>query len=82
MEEAKAKFGDDYSFWPDGYVLPQQWEQFSRFYETAGIPTPIILKPSRNAMGNGIKCITSIDQVELSDDYVQKQIPLAQQFVP
>lgn len=80
MQVMKDRFGDEYSFWPDGYVLPNDWDKLAQYYALTGVPTPIILKPSRNAMGNGIRCITSLDQLSLDDEYVQKQIPLAQQL--
>jgi len=72
------------SFWPETYRLPMQWEEFKaafEAYEKAGDFTPFILKPPFAARGEGIQLATSIDQVDVNSEFIQKKIPIAQRYI-
>lgn len=44
-------------------------------------PGPFILKPPLAARGEGIKLVTSLEQVDEMPDYIKAKIPLAQRYV-
>lgn len=82
---AKARFGDaPFSFWPQGWVLPDDYSALEAHYQTQedGINQfPIILKPSMAACGNGIRCITAIDQLPVDDPFLKFK-SVAQHYIP
>jgi hypothetical protein len=48
----------------------------------ASNPIPFILKPPLAARGEGIKLITSMEQIDEMADYIKAKIPLAQRYIP
>lgn len=74
VERAKAKFGAGaFDFWPRGWVLPDQYPLLQAYYASQpnGLSQfPIILKPALQACGNGIRCITGIDQLPSDDPFL------------
>eukprot|EP01121_Diplochlamys_sp_Union-15-3_P014624 TRINITY_DN4686_c0_g1_i4.p1 TRINITY_DN4686_c0_g1~~TRINITY_DN4686_c0_g1_i4.p1 ORF type:complete len:278 (-),score=40.42 TRINITY_DN4686_c0_g1_i4:490-1278(-) len=79
---AKLNAQKEYDFWPKGYNLPEEWEDFVQMYKDHGDQEiPYIIKPSRQAMGNGIICITHASQLDKDSEYVQTKTPVAQQYI-
>eukprot|EP01130_Rhizamoeba_saxonica_P001979 TRINITY_DN11798_c0_g1_i1.p1 TRINITY_DN11798_c0_g1~~TRINITY_DN11798_c0_g1_i1.p1 ORF type:complete len:459 (-),score=93.69 TRINITY_DN11798_c0_g1_i1:156-1532(-) len=75
----QESYPQEYSFWPLGYNLPVDWEYFEQ--DISNNPRPFILKPARCAMGMGIRCATSIDQVDLQSEFIQNKEPVAQEYI-
>jgi hypothetical protein len=86
IELAKSRFGEAaFSFWPSGWNLPEDYDKLKAFYEARTEEeereTPIILKPSMQACGNGIRCITSISQLPPDDPFLNIK-SVAQYYIP
>lgn len=84
FERQKARFGEaPFSFWPSGWNLPQDYEKLKQFYESRGDQgdIPVILKPSMQACGNGIRCITNIQQLPPDDPFLSIK-SVAQYYIP
>eukprot|EP01120_Amphizonella_sp_Union-15-10_P010518 TRINITY_DN421_c0_g1_i1.p1 TRINITY_DN421_c0_g1~~TRINITY_DN421_c0_g1_i1.p1 ORF type:complete len:480 (-),score=66.72 TRINITY_DN421_c0_g1_i1:26-1390(-) len=78
----KLKGEKHYDFWPNGFWLPEEFEEFTRFYKNRGDERiPFIIKPSRCARGDGIICITHVSEIEKNSEYIQKQTPVAQEYI-
>lgn len=83
IEQAKSLYGEEpFSFWPRGWNLPEEYDQLKAHYDAMGEEqTPIILKPSMQACGNGIRCVTSIHQLPRDDPFLQIK-SVAQYYIP
>lgn len=89
ITSAKLRFGEaPFSFWPNGWNLPEEYDALREFYEkrrqeaAGGDPSfPVILKPSLQACGNGIRCITDIDQLSRDDPFLEIK-SVAQHYIP
>ena len=89
ITSAKLRFGEaPFSFWPNGWNLPEEYDALREFYEkrrqeaAGGDPSfPVILKPSLQACGNGIRCITDIDQLPRDDPFLEIK-SVAQHYIP
>jgi hypothetical protein len=81
---AKSKYGEAaFSFWPEGWNLPDEYDRLEEHYKSKGEGTefPIILKPSMQARGNGIRCITAISQLPRDDPFLKIK-SVAQHYIP
>lgn len=84
IADYKLRFGEAaFSFWPMGWNLPEQYEQLAEYYKSRGSDAefPIILKPSMQACGNGIRCITSMTQLPRDDPFLEIK-SVAQHYIP
>jgi len=85
IESSKLRYGEEaFSFWPKGWNLPEEYEHLKAHYES--LPrdveqTPIILKPSMQACGNGIRCITHLSQLPPDDPFLKIK-SVAQYYIP
>ncbi|KAF1318847.1 Tubulin polyglutamylase, partial [Globisporangium splendens] len=83
LASCKRRFGASYSFFPDGFTLPNQMDAFRRLLQredalllstttatAASRPKPSIwiLKPPASACGRGICVVTSKDVDSISED--------------
>lgn len=74
FERQKARFGEaPFSFWPQGWNLPEDYDKLKSYYEARGEGNdiPVILKPSMQACGNGIRCMTNMSQLPEDDPFLQ-----------
>lgn len=80
---AKLKYGSEaFGFWPEGWNLPEEYDQLCEYYLSKdGEQVPIILKPSMQACGNGIRCITDMSQLPRDDAFLQIK-SVAQVYIP
>jgi hypothetical protein len=79
----KIRYGQEFSFWPNGYWLPRDWDQWVKYYESNSDRShiPFILKPPRLNRGEGIRCVTHYTQVDINSEFIQKDQPLAQEYI-
>lgn len=84
MQAQKLRFGEaPFSFWPSGWNLPDEYAALKDFYDSRidSQGCPIILKPSMEACGNGIRCITNIAQLPPDDPFLAVK-SVAQHYIP
>lgn len=84
IEAAKLRYGQaPFSFWPEGWNLPEDYDKLAAYYVSgAGAEgLPIILKPSMQACGNGIRCITNMSQLPPDDPFLEIK-SVAQHYIP
>ena len=78
---ASSDTKEPFYFWPRGYVLDKEYDKLHEYFDEKG-NYPLILKPSLMARGDGIKCITQLDQLQKDDPYITSQVVLAQEYAP
>lgn len=69
----RRRFGASYSFFPEGFTLPDQTDAFRRALQrdsdaSVSPPSIWILKPPASACGRGIRVITSKDAAAIAKD--------------
>jgi glutathione synthase/RimK-type ligase-like ATP-grasp enzyme len=60
----KRKFGNEYDFVPNTYLLSSDYERAKAAVNDAGKNEMFILKPVNNACGRGIKVINKKDKLK------------------
>lgn len=81
IKRFRARFGEElFDFWPVGFNLPVEMPALRADFTAR--PAPYILKPPLAARGEGIRLITSLEELDNMPDYVAAKIPLAQRYLP
>lgn len=80
IKEYINQYGVNYfDFWPLGFNLPSEYDQFVEEFKRN--PSPYILKPPLAARGEGIRMLSSLDDIDRDDPYLKEKIPLAQKYI-
>ena len=77
LNERQKQFPQQYSFWPKGYVLPQEWEAFGN--DMKENKSTFIFKPFNASCGRKIRISNSFDQVD--EEWCKLERPLAQKYI-
>ncbi|MDP2436471.1 MAG: hypothetical protein Q8P67_12050 [archaeon] len=83
LTQAMRRFHpDDFAFWPRGFCLPAEYPLLQAHWQRQGISSEAwILKPPLSSCGRRIRLFTSLEQVDPADEWMAKNIPLAQRYI-
>lgn len=70
LKKQKAKFPEEYYFLPKSYVLPDEFDLFTKERKADGFSKMYIKKPANDAAGKGIKVIGRTHEVENEKGYL------------
>lgn len=70
LNRLKEYFPEEYNFYPKTWILPNDWNNFSKLFDSGSSKRVIICKPDAGCQGRGIILTRTLDRINPADKQV------------